>query len=179
MDLWNFCCLILASEVLLFWDFIFPWGLSPCQLPYFLHVWKIFNSMSNVPQEVKARPWHLHQLRYSMELFNSVCLTCFPALCNQSTQGLAWMGGWESPFYLSLARVSVWEQSGRSGSGCMHAKGDIRAMFHTLAFAKSLSVLVSNQEKGTQWSPTSPTQKKCFQLRVNCINVGSVATDIS
>lgn len=43
---------------------------------------------------------------------------------------------------------SVLEQSfGRSGSGCTHAKGVIRAMFHTLAFAITLSVLVSNLEE--------------------------------
>lgn len=127
---------------------VFPNG--SCHLVSYLISYKFGNffSMSNVPQEAKARPRHLHQVGYRMELCNSICCTCFPALGNQSRQGPAAMGGWESPSHFSLASVSVLEQSfGRSGSGCTHAKGDMRAMFCTLPFAITLSVLVSNLEE--------------------------------
>lgn len=49
---------------------------------------------------------------------------------------------WESPLHLSLASVLELKQSlWRSGSGCMHAEGDVREMFHALVFAITFSVL--------------------------------------
>lgn len=104
LDLWNFCCLILASDFLLFCGCISPWGLSPCQLPYFLHIWQIFYSMSNVSQEVKARSWHLHLVRYTMELCNSALV-----LQHCATKPCRALLPWEveSHSYLSLASLSV------------------------------------------------------------------------
>lgn len=48
---------------------------------------------------------------------------------------------------------------GRSSSGCMHAEGDRRATFHALAFAITLSVLVSNLEERDLREVVSLTQK--------------------
>lgn len=54
---------------------------------------------------------------------------------------------------------------GRSSSGCMHPEGDGRATFHALAFAITLSVLVSNLEERDLREIVSPTQKSS-QLEV-------------
>jgi len=48
----------------------------------------------------------------------------------------------------------------------MPAEGDIRAMFHALAFAITLSVLVSNLEERDLKEVISPIQKQGSQLRV-------------
>ena len=48
----------------------------------------------------------------------------------------------------------------------MHAEGEIKAMFHALASAIIVSVLVSNLEERDLRDVISPTQKKGSQLRV-------------
>lgn len=48
----------------------------------------------------------------------------------------------------------------------MHAEGDMRAMFHTLAFAITFSALDSNVEERDLREVVSPPQKKGSQLRM-------------
>lgn len=113
LDLWNFCCLILASEFLLFCGCISPWGLSPWQLIYFLLTWQIFN--------VKHTPRSQGQILAPGQIYLELCNSALVfQLCvtNPCRTLLPWEGE-------SIFPVSVWPvpQSNPLGdlvlAGCM------------------------------------------------------------
>lgn len=143
LDLWNFCCLILASEVLLFLAVFHHGG---CRLVSYLISYisgKYFTQFQTCLKKSRPDPGTCTR---SDILWSSAILHLSSSFFWPIHAGLPWEG--ESLSSCCLASVSMLEQSfRRSGSGCMHAKGDIRALFHILAFAKTLSVLVSNLEE--------------------------------
>lgn len=170
LDLWNLWCLILASKV--FSAFTVLWLHFPTR-PATLAVGLLPTCLANnILFSVKCTSRSKDQI-----------LGPAPAqiYCRAMQLGLPHLFVLQlyatRPCRVLLPRegervlpISVWpvlEQSlGRSGSGRKHAEGDIRAMFHALAFAITLSVLVSNLEEGELREVISPTQKKGSQLRV-------------
>lgn len=170
LDLWNFWCLIWASKVLLAFTVLclhFPTRaatLAVSLLPTCLAnniLFSVKGTSGSAEQVLGPAPAQMYCRAVQLRLLH---LFVFQLCATHPQRGLLPQEGER------VLPISVWpvvEQSlGRSGSGYMHAAGDIRAMFHALASAITFSVLVSSPEERDLREVISRTHKKGSQLRV-------------